>query len=84
MVQFAQPLKAAGGKRQRAKLVVGGLGGPAGSGKTFIGLERMLALLKRDPKARVLFAARNKALPCFVAAWVGRRIEGAGARRGCA
>ena len=30
------PLKTAGGKLQRAKLVVVGLGGPAGSGKTVL------------------------------------------------
>jgi hypothetical protein len=54
---------------------------PAGAGKTFVALHIMLDLLERNGAACVLFAARNEALPYFVAAWLAKRIDG-GAERG--
>jgi hypothetical protein len=53
---------------------------PAGAGKTFVALHVMLELLKNDSGAQVLFVSRNKALPCFVAAWVAKRLVGASTR----
>jgi hypothetical protein len=49
---------------------------PAGAGKTFVALHMMQQLLESDTKAHVLFVARNKALPCFVAAWLSKRMTG--------
>ena len=50
------------------------LSAPAGAGKTFVALNRVLEVLRSG--RRVLFAARNKALALFAASWVARRALG--------
>lgn len=63
---------------------------PAGAGKTFVALHRMLATLQptgnttggntaareSEEGARVLFVARNEALALFAAGWLARRAHG--------
>ena len=46
---------------------------PAGAGKTFVALNRVLELLHNEKEARALFVARNAALCYFVVRWVCRR-----------
>lgn len=46
---------------------------PAGAGKTFVALNRLLELLYEEKEARALFVARNAALCYFVVRWVCRR-----------
>ena len=46
---------------------------PAGAGKTFVALHRVLRLLRARPDATALFVARNAALATFAAAWLGTR-----------
>ena len=48
---------------------------PAGAGKTFVALNRLLELLHLEREARVLFVARNAALCYFVVRWVCRRVR---------
>ena len=48
---------------------------PAGAGKTFVALNRLLELLHSEREARVLFVARNAALCYFVVRWVCRRVR---------
>ena len=56
---------------------------PAGGGKTFVAIQRVVELLNEDPAATVLFVARNKALALFVCKWRRRRVaQGGFARRG--
>ena len=43
---------------------------PAGGGKTFVAIQRVVELLNEDPAATVLFVARNKALALFVCKWL--------------
>ena len=50
--------------------VVSVLLAPAGSGKTFIAVQRMAEVLNSDPKAKVLFVARNTALALFACKWL--------------
>ena len=50
---------------------------PAGGGKTFVGVHRVLSLLRSDRRAHVLWVARNKALCMFVARWVALRTPNA-------
>ena len=52
---------------------------PAGSGKTFVALHRLLAALRRDDDA--LYVARNAALCLFAASWVAKRAASAAERR---
>ena len=47
---------------------------PAGAGKTFVALHRMLQMLKNE-YGSVLFVARNPALCLFVAKWVNERLS---------
>ena len=48
---------------------------PAGAGKTFVALNRVLELLYEEKEARALFVARNAALCYFVIRWVCRRVR---------
>ena len=48
---------------------------PAGAGKTFVALNRVLELLYKEREARALFVARNAALCYFVIRWVCRRVR---------
>ena len=48
---------------------------PAGAGKTFVALNRVLELLYGEKEARTLFVARNAALCYFVIRWVCRRVR---------
>ena len=50
--------------------VVSVLLAPAGSGKTFVAVQRMAEVLNSDPKAKVLFVARNTALALFACKWL--------------
>ena len=52
---------------------------PAGSGKTFVALHRLLDALRRDDDA--LYVARNAALCLFAASWVAKRAASAAERR---
>merc|ERR1712091_483761 len=61
---------------QREKLqevraaIVAVLLSPAGGGKTFVAIQRVLAELRGDAGAEVLFVARNTALALFVCKWL--------------
>ena len=46
---------------------------PAGAGKTFVGLARMLEILRKEPNARALYVARNAGLCYFMVRWICRR-----------
>ena len=48
---------------------------PAGAGKTFVALNRLLELLYEEREARALFVARNAALCYFVVRWVCQRVR---------
>jgi hypothetical protein len=48
---------------------------PAGAGKTFLGLHRVVETLKRASATRILFVARNPALCLFVAKWIHERLR---------
>ena len=49
---------------------------PAGGGKTFVAVQRVVQVLNEDPDATVLFVARNEALALFVCKWlVSRRAS---------
>ena len=43
---------------------------PAGGGKTFVAVQRVVQVLNEDPDATVLFVARNEALALFVCKWL--------------
>ena len=43
---------------------------PAGGGKTFVAIQRVMQVLNEDPDATVLFVARNKALALFACKWL--------------
>ena len=43
---------------------------PAGGGKTFVAVQRVVQVLNEDPAATVLFVARNEALALFVCKWL--------------
>ena len=43
---------------------------PAGGGKTFVAIQRVVQVLNEDPDAMVLFVARNEALALFVCKWL--------------
>ena len=43
---------------------------PAGGGKTFLAIQRVLEELRGDAGAVVLFAARNTTLALFVCKWL--------------
>ena len=55
-------------RAQTAKVAV--LLAPAGGGKTFVAIQRVVEVLNEDPAATVLFVARNKALALFVCKWL--------------
>ena len=49
---------------------------PAGAGKTFVALHRILEMLKeKESEAIILFVARNPALCVFVAKWLNERLQ---------
>ena len=48
---------------------------PAGAGKTFLALHRIMHVLEVDSSACVLFAVRNPPLAFQVAAWVCARLS---------
>jgi hypothetical protein len=50
--------------------VVSVLLAPAGSGKTFVAVQRMAEVLNSDRIAKVLFVARNTALALFACKWL--------------
>ena len=52
------------------------LQGPAGSGKTHVGLNVMLSTLRTDEQTRVLFVAKTEALALFVVGWLCVRLLG--------
>ena len=43
---------------------------PAGGGKTFVAIQRMLQVLQDDSSATILFVARNEALALFACKWL--------------
>ena len=43
---------------------------PAGGGKTFVAIQRVVEVLHEDPDAPVLFVARNEALALFFCKWL--------------
>lgn len=47
---------------------------PAGAGKTFVALHRVLRTLRSSSEPFVLFVARNDSLAYFAAAWIARRV----------
>eukprot|EP00927_Polykrikos_kofoidii_P057530 TRINITY_DN5166_c0_g3_i1.p1 TRINITY_DN5166_c0_g3~~TRINITY_DN5166_c0_g3_i1.p1 ORF type:complete len:1629 (-),score=297.62 TRINITY_DN5166_c0_g3_i1:33-4919(-) len=53
---------------------------PAGAGKTFVALHQVLDYLRSHHAKKVLFVARNAALACFAAVWLGKRMRGHVAR----
>jgi len=49
---------------------------PAGAGKTYVALHRVLDLLQSHPSEYSLFVAQNDALAYMAASWIGKRVRG--------